>query len=170
MVTKLRTTLFCLLIRELELSYMLYHVEQNGRSHGEPWSLRKFGVYRRVNVQTQNSAWIFLNLSASARRQLESTLEKLTVGRNESFDEIHPHLLQTTADNWGRYIEYLACQLRNIVRGNAFLPLFIYGLLLTKRIGRKSLYPAARHGLGHASAAAAALTTSHNGCEAQIVP
>lgn len=97
-----------------ELSYLHQYVEQNGRSHGDPWSLRQTGIYQQVNAEHRRSVWIFLQLSRSTRRQLEPVLHSQS-NSSDSFMILHSILLLATVDNWGKYVEHLHSQLRDLV-------------------------------------------------------
>jgi hypothetical protein len=104
----------------LELSYLLQYVEENGRNHGDPWSLRQTGVYQQANIENRRSAWIFLQLPRSVRHRLETILRRSEVSTIGSLMRFHGVLLLDTVENWGKYIEYIHSQLRVVVRDNVF--------------------------------------------------
>lgn len=90
-----------------EVAYLLRYMEENGRNHGNPWSLRQIGAYQQVNTKDRTSAWIFLRLSGSTRRYLEREVQDMTYKTKDPFIKLHCSLILDTPDNWGRYIEYL---------------------------------------------------------------
>jgi hypothetical protein len=117
MVGKLIVLLNKLIIYS-ELSYLLQFMEKNGRNRGDPWSLRQTGVYQQATFDSDQSAWIFLQLSRSTRIVLENAFRSQLrrFSENDSPMTLHGLLLEATVDNWGEYIQDLNAQLRDVVR------------------------------------------------------
>jgi hypothetical protein len=92
-------------------------MERNGRNRGDPWSLRQTGVYQQATYNNCRSAWIFLQLSRSARVGLENVLRSQSshTSENESPMTLHALLLGVTIDNWAEYIQHLSTQLGELV-------------------------------------------------------
>ena len=113
-----------LLTASPELSYLLHYVEENNRNHGNPWSLRQTGIYQQVKSKGHTSTWIFLKLSGSSRRQLETVTQTESTVNTDGFMKLHSCLFLATVDNWGRYIDHLDTQLRGVVCLDNQLPFF----------------------------------------------
>lgn len=101
----------------LELCYILRFVEKNGRTRGDPWSLRQTGVYQQVNSDSRKSTWIFLQLSQDTKAALKEVLKNQSTyfDKRDSPMALHTFLL-ATVDNWGEYIQDLSKQLTCVVR------------------------------------------------------
>jgi len=89
-------------------------MEENNRNHGDPWSLRQTGIYQQANAEKRKSTWIFLQLSRFTRCLLEIATQSQTEDSSDGFMKLHCVLLSATVDNWGKYIEYLHSQLRDM--------------------------------------------------------
>jgi hypothetical protein len=93
-------------------------MEENGRNHGNPWSSRRTGVYQQVTLAGNNSVWILVQPSDAIRECMKNVLSSLNLNRRERDGNpmyLHVTLLLATVDNWGRYIEYLNTELKDIV-------------------------------------------------------
>lgn len=102
-----------------EICYVLEYVEENGRSRGDPWSLRQTGVYQQVSLKPRQSVWITLQPSKSTRECVERALQGKHMelyGPENNPMLLHTLFLMTTADNWMGYVKYLHCQLQGLVR------------------------------------------------------
>jgi hypothetical protein len=94
------------------------YVSPNGRSRGDPWSLRQFGVYQQIGISQQASTWILLQLPGEMRSKLEKTLQGKLYNTNDlGIDPMVPHLIfiSSMATNWQPYIEHLHSQLTSLV-------------------------------------------------------
>ena len=93
-------------------------MELNGRSEGDPWSLRQCGVYHQVCLETHRSSWILLHISKRMRTTLDRTL-KSNIHKNthRGVDSMLPHMifLSAMAGNWQDYLEYLRSELASFV-------------------------------------------------------
>lgn len=91
----------------------MQYMEKTNRRKGDPWSLRKSGVYQQISVSSRRSTWIVLQPSNGVRAQLEqafeSSLEQDQEG-NESAIYFHVIFLASMAGNWQEYLEYLHSQ------------------------------------------------------------
>ena len=126
MITVSNTALTLRLLTVIpELAYLHHYVEENNRNHGDPWSLRQTGVYQQVEAKGHRSTWIFLKLSGSTRRQIETVVQTGSYGNTDGFTKLHSCLLLATVDNWGVYIDHLDAQLRSIVCLNNPMPAFV---------------------------------------------
>lgn len=97
----------------LEMGYLLYYVEENGRASGSPWSLRQIAVHQRKSVITSRSVWIMIESSIENRDRLKRLLSSVTrpTDSDEADLEIHVSILYATASNWARYIDYIYSKL-----------------------------------------------------------
>jgi len=90
----------------------------NGRSQGNPWSLRQTGVYQKINFDTGCSNYIILHMSKSVRKRLDWIIKEHVPGYFSELDPMQLHLLilLSTADNWGEYIAHIYLKLKDMVR------------------------------------------------------
>lgn len=102
----------------LEISYLFHYVEQNGRGHGDPWSLRQTGVHQQLNLCCLQSSWIFLHLSGRTRQTFETMVQGHSRCDANDTSKLHGYLLLATVKNWIEYIEYLYNKVRAIVSSN----------------------------------------------------
>ncbi|PMD15567.1 hypothetical protein NA56DRAFT_709698 [Hyaloscypha hepaticicola] len=86
--------------------------EENGRGHGNPWSMRQTGVYQRLDMRGFKSCWLIIESSPGHRERLRGLLERELCGSGTGYDSfiIHALMLHATVDNWARYIDYLHFQ------------------------------------------------------------
>jgi hypothetical protein len=100
-----------------ELSYLIRFMEENGRSRGNPWSLRQIGVYQKVNFRTGRSVWIILQLSGTTRSRMNETVQGKAACHESCGGplRLHATLLLATVGNWADYIEFLHSRLRRVV-------------------------------------------------------
>ena len=91
---------------------------KNGRNRGEPWSLRKTGVYQQVDFDKNASCWIMLQPSDDVEKLSERALhDRSQAGNCQSRDPMFLHVLflSTMVDSWDEYIESLHSQLQTSV-------------------------------------------------------
>lgn len=94
-----------------ECTYILRFVELNHRGEKNPWSPRQFLVFQRFSPST---IWIFVALSKSMRRELQSYLSRSTGLPRDPFI-IHLILINAAAATWRGYLVYIAEELRELV-------------------------------------------------------
>ena len=102
----------------LECCYSLRYMEENGRSAGDPWSLRQTAVYHQFHQEDGRSCWIILQIATGMRIRLEQALsDKRYRNRRDGVDPVRLHIdfLSAMASNWARYLEYLHAQLAKLV-------------------------------------------------------
>jgi hypothetical protein len=95
-------------------------MEENGRGHGDPWSLRQFGVYHQLYYQRNSSTWVIIQLPDQIKEHLNRVLDESQVDPKGSYVAFHPlrfHFLFLLACemNWEAYISYLGKELALIV-------------------------------------------------------
>lgn len=89
---------------------------RNGRSQGDPWSLRQTGVYQQFCFKRRCSVWILLQPSDDMRARLWKGLSS----SQQEINGEHPLLLHlpifcTAARNWHDYVKHLQARLVELV-------------------------------------------------------
>ena len=102
----------------LEFCYNIKYVARNGRSQGNPWSVRQIGVYERLNMHTGQSVWIILEPSVRAYRQFREATESQQIssgGIGSASMILHAAVLVAAGREWGEYLEDLRLQMQRLV-------------------------------------------------------
>jgi hypothetical protein len=105
-----------MLILVQEICYNIRFVELNGRNRGDPWSLRRAGVYHQIRSENGQSRWIFLNLPQKLRDWMQNILDDFK--RCEYVQRhfrIHMTVLCFTAQGWPGYVQDLSDRLDELV-------------------------------------------------------
>jgi hypothetical protein len=117
---------------ETELCYNLRFVQRNGRSMGDPWSVRQIGVYHKYYGIMRRSVWILVSASVTPQ-QIEEAARRAGVGDNDQMLStalvFHAILLETTLQDWREYLDCLHTQLSLLVRMLEPFPLTIINTL-----------------------------------------
>jgi len=114
-VTEVRTLVD---IAPIELCYNFQYMAKNGRNRGNPWSLRRTGVYQKVDSETGSSCWILLHPSSEVEELAENALRDRVLSYGASNQSalgdpmfLHVLFLSTMVDSWDEYVESLYSQL-----------------------------------------------------------
>jgi hypothetical protein len=101
-----------------ELCYNLRFVQHNGRTEGDPWSLRQIGVYQKYEGTTRRSVWIFISASDVPQQAIEAVRQSNAFDLEPRLSGIvafHAALLETAALEWHTYLESLNAQIELLV-------------------------------------------------------
>jgi hypothetical protein len=107
--------LFQMLIARTEFCYNFQYMVRNGRNRGDPWSLRRTGIYQQVDFDKNASCWIMLQPSDDVDKLSERALrDNSQAGNCQSGGPMFLHVLflSTMVDSWDEYIESLHSQLQ----------------------------------------------------------
>jgi hypothetical protein len=103
----------------LEVCYTFRYMEKNGRTSGNPWSLRQTGVYQQTHLETGRSTWILLQPSSGLREHLRKLLLH-SATRETSFTidpmQLHQLILYMGLNQFGDFIEDLQSEIMQLVR------------------------------------------------------
>ena len=103
----------------IELCYNIRFFQRNGRTTGDPWSLRQVGVYQKHNGPRRCSVWIFISVGDTPQKALETAKKPGVFDFGQSpinSSMFHGILLKTTAHEWQDYLQSLNAQLDLLVR------------------------------------------------------
>jgi len=117
-VQKKNSLMLSELTNPADICYNFRYVEQNGRTTGNPWSLRQIGVYEKYDSLKDVSIWILISASETAREALDDI--KLT---NQPVDSrcltetnmFHAVLIAAVSREWRKYLEHLQVELDILV-------------------------------------------------------
>jgi hypothetical protein len=101
-----------------ELCYNMRFVQRNGRSIGDPWSVRQIGVYHKYDGTMQRSVWILIGASKRPQSIVEDSRRGGLLESEYSLSAalfLHAILLATTEDDWRTYLEDLGAELNLLV-------------------------------------------------------
>jgi hypothetical protein len=101
-----------------EFCYNLEYTELNGRTRGDPWSLRQCGVYQQICLKTHRSCWILLQVPNRARAKLDQALRSHSYkNSSRGVYPMVPHLIfiSAMAANWQAYLQHLRSRLTTLV-------------------------------------------------------
>ncbi|CZR67836.1 uncharacterized protein PAC_17735 [Phialocephala subalpina] len=101
--------------RAAEFCYNVRYIDRNGRTNGDPWSLRRIGVYEQ-QFDGGRSKWIILQPSSQVHRRLLEYFQ-LPVERIEQKagnTPLHVTIMVASSRHWGEYIDSLRQQLNEI--------------------------------------------------------
>lgn len=97
---------------------MLKYVEMHGRSGTSmPWSVHQMATYQKVNIKTQVTKIIMVQVSADVRRRIQEVAEsdESCQDLSEHWASLHTLLLGTLNRNWAAYIKCLDIEVDKLV-------------------------------------------------------
>ena len=101
-----------------ELCYNLRFVQHNGRTLGDPWSLRQIGVYQKYDRTNGRSVWIFISASDVPHQAVDAVRQSSTFNderRLSTVVMVHAALFETATFEWRTYLESLDAQIELLV-------------------------------------------------------
>jgi K+-sensing histidine kinase KdpD len=116
------SSIHCFMLSELtnpaDICYNFRYVERNGRTTGNPWSLRQIGVYEKYDSLKDSSTWILISASETAREALDDI--RLTDQPDDSrclteTTMFHTVLIAAVSREWRKYLEHLQVELDILV-------------------------------------------------------
>ncbi|KAK5078219.1 hypothetical protein LTR64_003374 [Lithohypha guttulata] len=94
--------------RGWECAYCLRYLQPNHRSSGQPWSLRQFTVYNKVQLSDVRSTWLFVSAPEDVVGGINSTLPEKEYDICLTDVETHCSISMTTMAFWRSYVVYLS--------------------------------------------------------------
>ena len=76
-------------------------------------------MYQQIHFDTEYSCSVVLQMAKPVRKHLDRIIAEHApgyFGQGYQIMQFHLLILLSTADNWGEYIEYLHCMVKNVVR------------------------------------------------------
>ncbi|KAJ8124953.1 hypothetical protein O1611_g8688 [Lasiodiplodia mahajangana] len=92
---------------EVETCYMLHFFENNGKTEGDPWSIRQTAVYHRYDASGDQSSWILVKPSAHLEEPIQAELEGVSrhaLSGESRAARLHVLFINFTLRNWPDYI------------------------------------------------------------------
>lgn len=118
-----------------EISFNVRYPEKNGRSRGDPWSMRQTGIYHAYDHEAQRSICILLQPPSYI---LEAITKDWKLNSMGSSHALLLHLLSLLEWKWHSYLDYLWSCLRPFVSSWTTCPR--YGPMMAKSLGRESFF------------------------------
>ncbi|RSM01318.1 hypothetical protein CEP52_008625 [Fusarium oligoseptatum] len=104
---------------DVETCYTVRFFEKNNREAGDPWSLRKTGVYHRLDAATCSSTWILIKPSPLLKNRLPEKLKALWSHeqlRPIRYLYLHVMLIALASQSWEDYIQTQRTKMMEIER------------------------------------------------------
>ena len=101
----------------IEVTYILKYAEENGRSHGRPWSIRQSVAYHQAAADGTQT-WVLLHpLRNSVFQARVEALLRQEYGPQKLRNPYNVHVLHLASyvENWKRYIAHLNRDLSSAV-------------------------------------------------------
>lgn len=104
----------------IDICYLYRYVERNGRSPGNPWSIRQTGVYHRYSPTDVSNFWLLLHplVDSMAQKRLNKlySTQNSFVHLKANALGLHILLISSYSDNWRWYLKDLGIAFTKIVR------------------------------------------------------
>ena len=103
-----------------EYMYIFKYPEENNRSEGEPWSIRKTAVYHRLEKSNAKSVYVVVSpvpesAGATAISEWLKNLNDLQSCKTNTF-EVNQVLLSTYQAGWRPYTSFWEKKIKTLVR------------------------------------------------------
>ncbi|KAI0543382.1 hypothetical protein F4679DRAFT_120583 [Xylaria curta] len=92
---------------DVETCYVLHFFENNGKTEGDPWSIRQTAVYCRYDASGDQSSWILIKPSLNLEELIQAELEgvsRLALSGESRAARLNVLFINFTLRNWPDYI------------------------------------------------------------------